>query len=87
MERKPPCYALIGAGVAAVTAAQEEERKRLAELRAMAEEIQAEVRRFSRALRPLYLEDLGFVPALEMLAKWKSIPNLEQEQRWRSACL
>jgi signal transduction histidine kinase len=28
-----------------------------------------EVRRFSRALRPIYLEDLGLVPALEMLAR------------------
>lgn len=44
-------------------------RQRLAELRLLAEEAQAEVRRFSRALRPLYLEDLGFVPALEMLAQ------------------
>jgi signal transduction histidine kinase len=47
----------------------ERARQRLAELRALAGEIQAEVRRFSRALRPLYLEDLGFVPALEMLAQ------------------
>jgi two-component system sensor histidine kinase UhpB len=47
----------------------ERARQRLAELRALAEEIQAEVRRFSRALRPLYLEDLGFAPALEMLAQ------------------
>lgn len=44
-------------------------RQRLAELRALADEAQAEVRRFSRALRPLYLEDLGFTPALEMLAQ------------------
>jgi signal transduction histidine kinase len=44
-------------------------RQRLAELRELAGDIQAEVRRFSRALRPLYLEDLGFVPALEMLAQ------------------
>ena len=29
----------------------------------------AEVRRFSRALRPLYLEDLGLAPALELLAE------------------
>lgn len=28
-----------------------------------------EVRRFSRALRPLYLEELGLVPAMEMLAR------------------
>jgi signal transduction histidine kinase len=27
------------------------------------------VRRFSRDLRPIYLEDLGFIPALEMLAQ------------------
>lgn len=47
----------------------ERARQRLAELRALADETQAEVRRFSRALRPLYLEDLGLVPALEMLAQ------------------
>ena len=47
----------------------ERARQRLAELRALAGDIQEEVRRFSRALRPLYLEDLGFVPALEMLAQ------------------
>ncbi|MFQ5613438.1 MAG: sensor histidine kinase [Anaerolineae bacterium] len=44
-------------------------RQRLAELQTLVGEVQAEVRRFSRALRPLYLEDLGFVPALEMLAQ------------------
>jgi signal transduction histidine kinase len=44
-------------------------RQKLAELRALTDETQQEVRRFSRALRPLYLEDLGFVPALEMLAQ------------------
>ncbi len=47
----------------------ERARQRLAELRALAGDIQEEVRRFSRALRPLYLEDLGFVPALETLAQ------------------
>lgn len=47
----------------------ERAQQRLAELREMTTEIQAEVRRFSQALRPLYLEDLGFVPALEMLAQ------------------
>jgi signal transduction histidine kinase len=47
----------------------ERARGRLAELRALAGDIQEEVRRFSRALRPLYLEDLGFVPALEALAQ------------------
>ncbi len=47
----------------------ERARQRLAELGQLAAETQQEVRRFSRALRPLYLEDLGFVPALEMLAQ------------------
>jgi two-component system sensor histidine kinase UhpB len=47
----------------------EKARQRLVELSALARETQEEVRRFSRALRPLYLEDLGFVPALEMLAQ------------------
>jgi signal transduction histidine kinase len=44
-------------------------RQRLAELSQLTAATQQEVRRFSRALRPLYLEDLGFVPALEMLAQ------------------
>jgi signal transduction histidine kinase len=41
----------------------------LAELHRMVAGATAEVRRFSRALRPLYLEDLGLAPALELLAK------------------
>lgn len=41
----------------------------LSELRAMTTEIVQEVRRFSRNLRPIYLEDLGLIPALEMLAR------------------
>jgi signal transduction histidine kinase len=44
-------------------------RKSLDELHQMVANATAEVRRFSRALRPLYLEDLGLVPALELLAK------------------
>jgi len=47
----------------------EKARRRLAELSQLTADTQQEVRRFSRALRPLYLEDLGFVPALEMLAQ------------------
>jgi two-component system sensor histidine kinase UhpB len=43
--------------------------ERLAELRTMIGGAIEEVRRFSRALRPLYLEELGLVPALEMLAR------------------
>ncbi len=43
--------------------------ERLDELRMMIGDAVEEVRRVSRALRPLYLEELGLVPALEMLAK------------------
>lgn len=41
----------------------------LEEVRRMAGETLEGVRRFSRNLRPLYLEELGFVPALEALAQ------------------
>jgi signal transduction histidine kinase len=41
----------------------------LDELRAMTTEVVQEVRRFSRNLRPIYLEDLGLIPALEMLTR------------------
>ncbi len=47
-------------------------RKSLEDLHEMAAGATAEVRRFSRALRPLYLEDLGLAPALELLAKESS---------------
>jgi signal transduction histidine kinase len=42
---------------------------RLDELRAMTTELIQEMRRFSRNLRPIYLEDLGLIPALEMLTR------------------
>ena len=42
---------------------------RLAEVRALLAATVDGVRRFSRDLRPIYLEDLGFVPALEMLVR------------------
>jgi len=42
---------------------------RLDAVRAMLAETVEAVRRFSRDLRPIYLEDLGFIPALEMLAR------------------
>jgi signal transduction histidine kinase len=41
--------------------------ERLDEMRRMVADTQQGVRRFSQALRPLYLEDLGFLPALEAL--------------------
>ncbi|MGB0384234.1 MAG: histidine kinase [Ardenticatenaceae bacterium] len=43
--------------------------ERLAELRTMISDGIEEVRRFSGALRPLYLEELGLAPAIEMLAR------------------
>jgi two-component system sensor histidine kinase DegS len=42
---------------------------RLQELDELIDEEIAEVRRIISDLRPIYLEDLGFVPALEMLAR------------------
>lgn len=42
---------------------------RLAELKEMATGILQDIRRFTRDLRPTYLEDLGLLPALEMLVK------------------
>ena len=48
-------------------------RHSLDELHNMVAGATAEVRRFSRALRPLYLEDLGLAPALELLAKESSV--------------
>jgi signal transduction histidine kinase len=84
--------------IGAITAAQEEERARLArelhddtiqamialkqrlqlaqngkqslkELESLAEQTIENLRRLTRALRPIYLEDLGLVTALEMLAR------------------
>lgn len=41
----------------------------LNELETLAEQTIENLRRLTRALRPIYLEDLGLVPALEMLAR------------------
>ncbi len=41
----------------------------MAEIAALTEQTIENLRRLTRALRPLYLEDLGLVPALEMLAR------------------
>jgi signal transduction histidine kinase len=43
--------------------------ERLASVRTMLAETIEAVRRFSRDLRPIYLDDLGFIPALEMLTQ------------------
>jgi two-component system sensor histidine kinase UhpB len=50
---------------------------RLDELKSMLDETLEGVRRFTRDLRPIYLEDLGFVPALEMLARPGSLDGLD----------
>jgi signal transduction histidine kinase len=42
---------------------------RLSEIRGMTTSLMDEVRRVIRALRPIYLEDLGLLPAIEMLAR------------------
>jgi signal transduction histidine kinase len=43
--------------------------ERLRQVRTMLAETVEGIRRFSRDLRPIYLEDLGFIPALEMLTQ------------------
>jgi len=43
--------------------------ERLDELKELLNKTVSEVRRFTRALRPIYLEDLGLQPALEMLVR------------------
>jgi signal transduction histidine kinase len=43
--------------------------ERLVAVRVLLAETVESIRRFSRDLRPIYLEDLGFIPALEMLAR------------------
>jgi signal transduction histidine kinase len=45
------------------------ESGKLAELQQMTAQAIADARRFARALRPIYLEDLGLSPALEMLVR------------------
>jgi signal transduction histidine kinase len=49
--------------------------ERLHRVRAMLAEAVEGVRRFSRDLRPIYLEDLGFIPALEMLVREAGRPE------------
>jgi signal transduction histidine kinase len=51
-------------------------RRTLGELETLAEQTIENLRRMTRALRPIYLEDLGLVTALEMLARETSQNNL-----------
>jgi len=50
-------------------------RRSLSELEILAEQTIENLRRLTRALRPIYLEDLGLVTALEMLARETSQVN------------
>ncbi|MBI2331894.1 MAG: hypothetical protein HYU84_07025, partial [Chloroflexi bacterium] len=50
-------------------------RQSLKELETLAEQTVENLRRLTRALRPIYLEDLGLVTALEMLAREMSSKN------------
>jgi two-component system sensor histidine kinase UhpB len=53
-------------------------RRTLGELETLAEQTIENLRRMTRALRPIYLEDLGLVTALEMLAHETSQNNAVQ---------
>ena len=53
----------------------QDSRAALSELESLAEQTIENLRRLTRALRPIYLEDLGLVPALEMLAREGSQGN------------
>jgi len=55
--------------LAHMTALDETSKERLTTMQKMAEQTVADLRRLTRDLRPIYLEDLGLVPALEMLAR------------------
>jgi signal transduction histidine kinase len=55
--------------LAQMKAKDEEIQKSLSELDALSSNTIDELRRLSRALRPIYLEDFGLVTALEMLAR------------------
>ena len=55
--------------LAQMTAQDDDNRKRLTLMQQMAEQTVADLRRLTRDLRPIYLEDLGLVPALEMMAR------------------
>jgi signal transduction histidine kinase len=55
--------------LAQMSAPDETTTARLAAMQQMTEQIVADLRRLTRDLRPIYLEDLGLVPALEMLVR------------------
>ena len=55
--------------LAQMTAQDDDNRERLMLMQQMAEQTVADLRRLTRDLRPIYLEDLGLVPALDMMAR------------------
>ncbi|MBE2198287.1 MAG: hypothetical protein IAE79_06725 [Anaerolinea sp.] len=55
--------------LAQLAATDEAIASRLGTMQEMAEQIVADLRRLTRDLRPIYLEDLGLIPALQMLSK------------------
>jgi two-component system sensor histidine kinase UhpB len=55
--------------LAQMTAINNGNMDRLENMQQMAEQIVADLRRLTRGLRPIYLEDLGLIPALEMLGR------------------
>lgn len=55
--------------LAQMTAVDAQQAARLAFMQQMAEQTVADLRRLTRDLRPIYLEDLGLAPALEMLSR------------------
>ncbi len=57
------------AGLAQKSVKDQGARQSLKELETLAEQTIENLRRLTRALRPIYLEDLGLVTALEMLAR------------------
>lgn len=55
--------------LAQLKASEESTVSQLIEMQQMAEQTIEDLRRLTRDLRPIYLEDLGLVPALDMLAR------------------
>ena len=65
--------------LAAPAAEDAAHRAALDEMQQLADATMLDLRRTMRALRPIYLDDLGLVPALEMLAREAAQPGLVVE--------
>lgn len=55
--------------LAQMSTSDEASAARLSTMQQMAEQIVVDLRRLTRDLRPIYLEDLGLIPALKVLAR------------------